>query len=73
MLKVTPAQYRVLKAIQTLSQAQGHSPTQAQVATLLGVSRPVMHRHITAMCDKGVLRKTYGIPNSLEIVGEGGA
>lgn len=73
MLKVTPAQYRVLTAIQTLSEAQGHSPTQAQVAELLGVSRPVMHRHVAAMCDKGVLRKTYGMPNSLEIVGEGGA
>jgi len=72
MLRVTPAQHRVLKAIQTLSDGQGYSPTQAQVAELLGVSRPVMHRHITAMCDRGVLRKTYGMPNSIEIVGEGG-
>jgi len=68
MLNVTPAQYRVLKAIQTLSNAQGYVPSQAQLAAFLGVSRPVMHRHIEAMCDRGVLRKTYGQSHSIEIL-----
>lgn len=68
MLRITPAQYRVLKAIQSISDEQGYSPTQAQVAAMLGVSRPVLHRHVEAMCQRGVLRKTYGMPNSLEII-----
>tara|TARA_Y100000004_G_scaffold130720_1_gene147401 strand:- start:833 stop:1051 length:219 start_codon:yes stop_codon:yes gene_type:complete len=68
MLKLTPAQHRVYRAIQMLSEQQGYVPSQAQVAAFLGVSRPVMNRHINAMCDRGVLRKTYGIPNSIEII-----
>lgn len=68
MLNVTPAQYRVLKAIRAIYEGQGYSPTQAQVAAFLGVSRPVLHRHVEAMCQRGVLRKTYGMPNSLEII-----
>jgi len=72
MRPITPAQHRILTAIQSISAGRGYSPTQRELAEALGVSRPVMHRHIQKMCDRGVLRKIYGMPYSIEIIGEGG-
>ena len=71
MLKVTPAQYRVLSAIRTLHDEKGYSPSYADIGAVLGVSTQAVSKHISAMCDRGVLRKTYGMPNTIEIVGEG--
>ncbi len=67
-MKVTPAQYRVLSAIQSLSDSQGYVPSQQQIATQLGVSQQAIHKHINAMVDRGVVKRTPGMPNTLEIV-----
>ena len=71
MRRMTPAQHRVLSAIQRLYDSQGYSPSYSEIAAVLGVSTQAVGKHIQAMCDRGVLRKTYGIPNTIEIVEEG--
>lgn len=71
MLKVTPAQYRVLSAIRTLYAEKGYSPSYADIAAFLGVSSPAVWKHIDALQGKGYLTKQYGQRNTIELVGEG--
>ena len=68
MYRITPAQHRVLSAIQTLSEAQGYVPSYTQLAATLNVSKQAIGKHVEIMCERGILRKTYGQRHTLEIV-----
>lgn len=71
MLKVTPAQYRVLSAIRTLHDQKGYSPSYADIAATLGVSSPAVWKHIDALQRKGYLTKEYGQRNTIQLVEQG--
>lgn len=73
MYRITPAQHRVLSAIQMLSEAQGYVPSYTQLAASLGVSKQAIGKHVEIMCDRGILRKTYGQRHSIEVLRQGGA
>jgi len=70
MIRCTPAQHRVLKAIRALGSEHGYSPSYAEIARALGVSTQAVGKHIQLMCERGVLRKTYGLAHTIEIVGD---
>jgi len=67
-MRVTPAQYRVLSTIQELSEEQGYVPSYPQIAAVLGVSTQAVHKHVEALVERGIVRKVYGMPNSLEVI-----
>ena len=71
MLKVTPAQYRVLSAIRSLSEQNGHVPTYREIGAVLGVNRGNVSKHIAALEKKGYISKVYGQPNSIELTIDG--
>jgi len=68
MYRITPAQHRVLSSIQTLSESQGYVPSYTQLAAALSISKQAIGKHVEIMCDRGILRKTYGQRHTLEIV-----
>ena len=68
MRRITPGQLRVLKAIQDLYDSQGYSPSYGEIAAVLGISSQSVGQHVQAMCDRGVLRKVYGVQNTIEVV-----
>lgn len=67
-MRVTPAQKRVLSAIQELTEGQGYVPNYRELSENLGVTRQAIHQHVEALVDRGYIRKTYGSSNSIEIL-----
>lgn len=65
--QVTPRQLQVLRIVAELQQSQCYSPTIAEVAEVLGVSRTTAFEHIGVLREKGLLAKSRGKVRSLSL------
>lgn len=65
--QVTPRQLQVLKIVAELQQSRCYSPTIAEVAEVLGVSRTTAFEHIGALREKSLLAKSKGKVRSLSL------
>jgi len=65
--QVTPRQLQVLRIVAEFQQSQCYSPTIAEVADVLGVSRTTAFEHIGALCEKGLLARSRGKLRSLRL------
>ncbi len=65
--QVTPRQLQVLRIVAELQQSRCYSPTIAEVAEVLGVSRTTAFEHIGALREKGLLAKSKGKVRSLKL------
>ncbi len=65
--QVTPRQLQVLKIVAELQQSRCYSPTIAEVAEVLGVSRTTAFEHIGALREKALLAASRGKVRSLSL------
>jgi len=65
--QVTPRQLQVLRIVAELQQSRCYSPTIAEVAEVLGVSRTTAFEHIGALREKGLLAASRGKVRSLRL------
>jgi repressor LexA len=65
--QVTPRQLQVLGIVAQLQQSRCYSPTIAEVAEVLGVSRTTAFEHIGALGEKGLLTKSSHKLRSLKL------
>jgi repressor LexA len=65
--QVTPRQLQVLRVIAALQQSWCYSPTIAEVAEVLGVSRTTAFEHIGVLREKGLLAASKGKVRSLKL------
>ncbi|MBF0342254.1 MAG: repressor LexA [Magnetococcales bacterium] len=64
----TPGQQRMLEAIKAFIAAHSMAPTFTELSEILGIKPPSVHEQITAMIQKGLLRRTSRKVRSLEVV-----
>jgi len=65
--QVTPRQLQVLRTVAEFQQNQCYSPTIAEVAKELAVSRTTAFEHIVALGEKGLLARSRGKVRSLSL------
>jgi len=65
--QVTPRQLQVLRIVAEFQQSQCYSPTIAEVAEVLGVSRTTAFEHIGALREKGLLAASRHKVRSLSL------
>ena len=65
--QITPRQLQVLKAIANLQLSQCYSPTIAEVAEMLSISRPTAFEHIAVLREKKLLAGSKGKVRSLKL------
>jgi len=65
--QITPRQLQVLRAVAELQQSRCYSPTIAEVAEVLGVSRTTAFEHIAVLREKGLLAKSRRKLRSLKL------
>ncbi len=65
--QVTPRQLQVLRAIAELQQSRCYSPTIAEVAEVLSISRTTAFEHIGVLREKGLLAGSKGKVRSLRL------
>lgn len=65
--QVTPRQLQVLRAIANLQQSRCYSPTIAEVAEVLSISRTTAFEHIGVLREKGLLAGSKGKVRSLSL------
>ncbi len=66
-IQVTPRQLQVLRAIADLQLNRCYSPTIAEVADLLSISRTTAFEHIGVLREKGLLARSKGKVRSLRL------
>lgn len=67
-MNLTPRQTDVVVAIRNYRHLHGMSPTMQELADQLGTSKVTIFEHVSALIDKGVLRRDAHKARSLEIV-----
>lgn len=67
-MNLTPRQTDVVVAIRNYRHLHGMSPTMQELADQLGTSKVTIFEHVSALIDKGVLRRDPHKARSLEIV-----
>jgi len=65
--QVTPRQLQVLRIVAELQQSRCYSPTIAEVADVLSISRTTAFEHIAALREKGLLVASRGKVRSLSL------
>lgn len=68
--QVTPRQLQVLRIVAEFQQSQCYSPTIAEVADVLSISRTTAFEHIGALREKGLLARSKGKVRSLRLTAQ---
>jgi len=68
MKELSPRQQQVYDFIEKYQNANGFSPSQADIAEGLGLSVPTIHTYIGAIKRKGGVTNQPGVPRSLRAV-----
>jgi len=66
-MNLTPKQLRILKMIRDSRVTRGYSPTMAELAGVLGISKVTVFEHIEALIKKGAITREPNKARSLKI------
>jgi repressor LexA len=67
---MTPRQAELLAYIRRYRETEDIAPSVREIAKALGVTAATIQRHLDALEDTGVIRRSPGIPRSIRILEE---